>query len=115
MASASGSDRLALCYHGVSETWPEHFSVTPAALGAQIGYLRRRGYRGVTFSELAESRSGGRLFAVTFDDGYSSVLARALPVLAAHGIPGTAFVCAGLVGNEALALTARDWRGTAHR
>jgi peptidoglycan/xylan/chitin deacetylase (PgdA/CDA1 family) len=115
MGPAGDADRLALCYHGISERWPEHFSVSPASLDDQIAHLLRRGYEGVTFSELAAASPDARRFAVTFDDGYASVRERALPVLAKHDVPGTAFVCPGLVGSEALALTVHDWRETSYR
>jgi peptidoglycan/xylan/chitin deacetylase (PgdA/CDA1 family) len=34
---------------------------------------------------------------VTFDDGWSNVVDNALPLLLKHGVPGTLFVCPGLV------------------
>jgi hypothetical protein len=38
---ANGSDEiLVLCYHAVSESWPERVAVTPAALERQLrGFL----------------------------------------------------------------------------
>jgi peptidoglycan/xylan/chitin deacetylase (PgdA/CDA1 family) len=89
---AAMPDLLVLCYHAVDPTWPAALSVTPAALEQQLAELTRRGYRGMRFSDaLAEARSG-RVVAITFDDGYRSVLELAKPLLDAHGYPGTLFV-----------------------
>ncbi len=52
--------------------------------------------------------------ALTFDDGFASVLASALPVLRHHGIPGTAFVITGWADGQApddLRRLVLDWRG----
>ena len=86
-------DRLMLCYHAVSETWPATLSVTPERLEEQLAWLADEGYRGVTATEMASPRRRReRLVAVTFDDAYRSVLERALPILDAAGMPGTLFV-----------------------
>ncbi|HKE63771.1 MAG TPA: polysaccharide deacetylase family protein [Micromonosporaceae bacterium] len=41
-----------------------------------------------------------RLLALTFDDGVTSVLTHALPVLRHHGIPATAFIVTGWADGE---------------
>lgn len=85
-------DTLVLCYHAVSERWPADLSVTPGALRSQLAGLVRRGYRGVTFSEAVTEPAAGRRVAVSFDDGYLSVLELAAPILEELGLPGTVFV-----------------------
>lgn len=85
------SDRLVLCYHAVSPTWPANLSITPDALDRQLGTLAARGYRGATFTELLTSREPRPLMAATFDDGYQSVLKLAKPILDRHGVPGTLY------------------------
>ncbi len=95
-----GSDVLVLCYHAVSSTWPADISITARQLTEQLHYLSRKGYRGVTFSE-AVAGIEGKLVAVTFDDGYRSVLELALPILQSFGIPGTLFVPTDYIGSEA--------------
>lgn len=92
-------DRLVLCYHGLSDDWPNELAVSPATLREQVGFLLRRGYRGVTFSELARPEASGKMLAVTFDDGYRSVLERGLPVLSKLGVPATIFVPTDFVGS----------------
>ncbi|MFY9929422.1 MAG: polysaccharide deacetylase family protein [Streptosporangiaceae bacterium] len=52
--------------------------------------------------------------ALTFDDGFASVLANALPVLRHHGIPATAFVITGWADQQIPPDYQRfvlDWRG----
>jgi peptidoglycan/xylan/chitin deacetylase (PgdA/CDA1 family) len=75
----------------VSESWPADLSVTPARLQAQLTYLKRRGYRGVTFHQ-AVSRPSSRAVAITFDDAFRSVHEVAFPILSRHGFTATVFV-----------------------
>jgi peptidoglycan/xylan/chitin deacetylase (PgdA/CDA1 family) len=81
-----------LCYHALSETWPATLSVTPRRFADQLRYLRRRGYRGVTFTDAVRLGSSERVVAVTFDDAYRSVLEIGRPVLDELGWPATVFV-----------------------
>jgi peptidoglycan/xylan/chitin deacetylase (PgdA/CDA1 family) len=74
-------DTLVLCYHAVSERWPADLSVRPAELARQLGYLRDRGYRSVTFEDAVRGPHQGRRVAITFDDAYTSVKALAKPIL----------------------------------
>jgi peptidoglycan/xylan/chitin deacetylase (PgdA/CDA1 family) len=81
-----------LCYHALSDTWPATLSITPAAFDAQLSYLARRGYRGVTFSEAVRLGPDAPVVAVTFDDAFTSVLELGVPLLERHGWPATVFV-----------------------
>jgi peptidoglycan/xylan/chitin deacetylase (PgdA/CDA1 family) len=92
-------DPLALCYHAISEHWPADLSTTPERLESQLGTLVVRGYRGVTFSELATGTMAGGPLAVTFDDGYRSVIDLALPIMRRLGLPGTVFVVTDYLEN----------------
>jgi peptidoglycan/xylan/chitin deacetylase (PgdA/CDA1 family) len=85
-------DQIVLCYHALSPTWEADLSTTPQLFEAQIQTLLRRGYRPQRFTELIEQPRVPRAFAVTFDDGYSSVLELGLPILARLGVPATLFV-----------------------
>lgn len=85
------NDSLALCYHALSEDWPAALSITPERFAWQVKLLARRGYRGVTFSELVAGGEGRRV-AFTFDDAYRSVRLLAKPILDRAGFPGTIFV-----------------------
>ncbi len=64
--------------------------MTPRRFAEQLGFLVRRGYRGVTFSAAATPARGRRV-AVTFDDAFASVAHLARPVLEALDWPGTVF------------------------
>lgn len=88
---ASMSDIVVLCYHAVSETWPDSLAVTPENLRAQLERLVRRDYRGATFSDAMTAPPARRTLAVTFDDACSSVLELAYPILADLGLPGTVY------------------------
>lgn len=108
------SDVLVLSYHAVSERWPAALSVTPSRLEAQLRLLLARGYRGRTFAE-AVSGGGGRVVAVTFDDGFRSVLEHALPVLTRLGLPGTVFVPTDFPGGGPMAWPGIDgWLKSEH-
>ena len=91
-------DVLVLCYHAVSEQWPSPLAVTPAQLAEQLELLVRRGYRGATFERAVTAPPFARTLAVTFDDGYRSVFAHALPILERLGLPGTVFVATDFAG-----------------
>jgi peptidoglycan/xylan/chitin deacetylase (PgdA/CDA1 family) len=92
-------DAFSLCYHAISASWTSPISVTPDQFAAQIELLARRGYRAVTFSE-AVAEPGRRVVAITFDDGYRSVLELAKPILDHYGMPATVFVVTSFVGTD---------------
>ena len=92
-------DMLVLCYHAVSANWPTTLAVSPERLREHVRFLLRRGYEGVTFAELVRGEGSDRVLAVTFDDGYRSVLELGLPVLLELGVPATIFVPTDFVGS----------------
>lgn len=93
-------DVLVLGYHAVSWTWPDSLALRPDRLAEQLAWLLQRGYRGVTLSQALLGEAIGKTFAVTFDDGFRSVLVEGLPVLASHGIPGTIFPSVRYIDSE---------------
>jgi peptidoglycan/xylan/chitin deacetylase (PgdA/CDA1 family) len=92
-----------LMYHSVSDTptaSTQALSVRPGMFGAQLCSLRRQGFTGLTFGELAQRRRTGQPFparpiVLTFDDGYADLIEEALPKLIEHGFPATVFVTTG--------------------
>jgi len=103
-----------LMYHSVSDApaaSTRALSVRPAKFGAQLYYLRRQGFTGLTFGELGRRRRTGQPFparpiVLTFDDGYADLLEEAVPLLLEHGFPATVFVTTGWVrdaGRDAVA------------
>jgi len=87
-----------LCYHAVEPGWRSPLAVDPSVFAAQCAYLARR--RTVLPLDVAVSGLGRRwtlphgTTAITFDDGFASVLEHALPVLTRYGLPATVFVVA---------------------
>ena len=92
------TDVLVLCYHAVSERWRAPLAITPQALESQLEFLVRRGYRGATFHQSIVAPPGSKTLAVTFDDGYRSVIELARPILSRLGLPGTVFVPSAFPG-----------------
>jgi peptidoglycan/xylan/chitin deacetylase (PgdA/CDA1 family) len=112
---AGSSDVLCLCYHAVSPRWPAELSVTPESLSCQLERLARRGYRGVTFSAVAQGEVSGKVVAITFDDGYASVAMRARPILESFGMPATVFLPTEFIGGGPMSWPGIDgWVGTVH-
>jgi len=101
--------RPVLMYHSISASTapdPHRLRVHPDRLDRHLRLLRRLGLRGVGLTELLRAQergAAGRLVALTFDDGYTDFLERALPVLERHGMTSTLYVVAGRMGG------ANDW------
>ena len=94
------SDRpLFLAYHAVG-TWSPALAIPEAVLRAQLSFLRRRGYVGLTAAEAERRQQDGtlppRTVVVTFDDGFRSVL-RARAILDDVGFPATVFAVTSFV------------------
>lgn len=94
-----------LTYHGVCAAPPDEWSVTPAQLHAHARWLAEH-CRPVPLGDVVRWQRGEldlppTAVAVTFDDGLRDVLTQARPILAAHGIPATAFIAPGLLAGQA--------------
>ncbi|MFF0017542.1 polysaccharide deacetylase family protein [Streptomyces sp. NPDC005374] len=89
-------------YHSVGDCSddPYRITVTPDRLDRQLSWLRRRGLRGVSVSELLAAPSRTGLVGLTFDDGYADFLDHALPVLTRHDCGATLFVLPGRLGGD---------------
>ncbi len=106
---------LVLCYHAVSDEWPSRLAVTCEQLESHVGRLIKRGYEGVTFSDAVLGDPEGKRVAVTFDDGYESMLTAAAPVLANLGVPATVFVPTDFPDAKPLSWTGiSEWAGGPH-
>jgi peptidoglycan/xylan/chitin deacetylase (PgdA/CDA1 family) len=102
----------------VSPDWPIGLAVTPAALERQTTRLLRLGYEPATFWEIVHRPPAQRTFAVTFDDGWVSVLRHGFPILSGLGVPATVFVASTLVDRHEQPLRGAvidRWRETPHR
>lgn len=102
-----------LCYHAVDPDWRSPLSVHPDDFERQLAWLAAN--RCVLPLDDAVNRldGSGRLprgqTAITFDDGFRSVMTHALPALRRHRLPATVFVVA-----ETLTAAGRavDWVDT---
>ena len=106
------ADLLILCYHSVSASWPESWSVTPPDLETHVAQLLRRGYWPMTLSDALERPRGRRQMVITFDDAFASVVANAAPSLDRLEIPATVFLPVAMVGGRTLSLELDRWFGT---
>jgi peptidoglycan/xylan/chitin deacetylase (PgdA/CDA1 family) len=91
--------RAILTFHGVDESGSV-LSVSAAALEALLAAVREGGFEIVALERLLEAAPQERRVALSFDDGFASVHAAALPVLRAAGAPATLFLTSGHVGRD---------------
>ncbi|MEQ8484170.1 MAG: polysaccharide deacetylase family protein [Pseudomonadales bacterium] len=101
-AEEDNPSAVVLLYHHVAEDAPATTSVTPAVFESHLDHLDSHGYQVVALSRLLAAVAGGpplppRAVAITFDDGYRSVLTEAAPRLAARGWPFAVFVATDYV------------------
>lgn len=99
---------MILMYHAVADVSydPNLLSVSPAQFAVQLAWLERRGLRGVAVGTLVAALRAGRargLVGITFDDGYVSVLANAVPELLRHEFTATVFIITDRIGGT------NDW------
>jgi peptidoglycan/xylan/chitin deacetylase (PgdA/CDA1 family)/SAM-dependent methyltransferase len=98
-----------LLYHRIAEEGPAalaRYRTPPAALAAQMRWLRRHGFHSVHSSDVAEHLASGRPFPgrpvlISFDDGYRDFYDAAWPILLAHDFSAEVFVVTDLVGETA--------------
>ncbi|OZI19455.1 polysaccharide deacetylase [Bordetella genomosp. 9] len=95
-------------YHQVGPLPPRDtpyrgLTVDTADFERQMSWLRRFGYRGLSMRELMPYLRGersGKVFGITFDDGYRNVHRNALPVLAQCGFTATNYFVARQFGGS---------------
>ncbi len=97
---------LVLTYHAV-EAGPAPLCLEPDLFSRHAEAIAASGVAVLTVSEVAAALRSGRLperaVAITFDDGFASVVEHAAPLLSAHGLRATVFAVAGHLGG------ANDW------
>lgn len=92
-----------LCYHRISESPCDPLlDVSLPAFRAQIEYLANA-YRPSRVDRIAQHLKAQKKFkpgmvGITFDDGTSDWVTRALPVLERFRVPATFYVCTGYIG-----------------
>lgn len=91
-----------LMYHQVGLPAPKGspyrgLTVHPVDFRRQMAWMRRLGYRGLSMRDLMPYLAGrlqGKVFGITFDDGYRNVYENALPVLCELGFTATNYFVA---------------------
>jgi peptidoglycan/xylan/chitin deacetylase (PgdA/CDA1 family) len=97
-----------LMYHQIDSAPPKGspmrgLIVAPRTFFWHMAVLRLFGYRGLSMGDLEPYLRGereGRVFGITFDDGYENNLRCALPVLQRFGFTATCYVVANLIGQS---------------
>ncbi|WP_323117883.1 polysaccharide deacetylase family protein [Burkholderia alba] len=100
-----------LMYHQIRALPPRSdplrgLSVEPAAFRSQMKLFRLLGYRGLSVAELQPYLRGerrGKVFGISFDDGFLNVLTDAMPVLDELGFTATCYFVADRFGGT------NDW------
>ena len=87
---------------------PFRISVSTDTFAAHLSWLKRRGYRSLSFRELDDTLTGARgpelasapSVAITFDDGYRDVYQHAWPILKRYGFTATVFLVSDAIGGD---------------
>lgn len=92
-------------YHHVDDSTPAITSVTRQQFAEHMQYLADNDFNVMHLPEMMRAlknkqRLPDRAIAITFDDGYRSVLTNAVPLLRKHGFPYTIFINTELTGNS---------------
>jgi peptidoglycan/xylan/chitin deacetylase (PgdA/CDA1 family) len=91
-----------LMYHQIDVPAPRgtqfrSLTVHPKSFARQMRWMHRLGYRGLSMRDLTPYLKGekvGKVFGVTFDDGFRNVYLNALPVLTELGFTSTNYLVA---------------------
>jgi L-malate glycosyltransferase len=97
------SQLTVLSYHQVKTPAEDCSSVTPAAFLKQMQFLKAH-YTVLPLSEAVKVSSkpgvGGRIVAVTFDDGYLDNATDAAPILRSLGLPACFFITTDMIDSD---------------
>lgn len=77
--------------------------VHPASFARQMGLLKYLGYQGLSMTALMpylKDEKQGKVFGITFDDGYVNNLDHAMPILQQHGFSATCYLVSGQLGGS---------------
>ena len=92
-----------LTYHSLDDS-DSVISVSPRRFAEQVRALHASGARVLRLGDAVELLNRGALparsLAITFDDGFASVHAEALPVLREYGFPATLFLVTDYCGRD---------------
>lgn len=100
---------LVLNYHRIgnpdaSDYDRDVFSARQESFEQQVAFLKRN-FEVITPGDLpaVRDRGRGRVVMITFDDGYRDNFDLAFPILSAHNVPATFFICTGFIDDPRVA------------
>lgn len=94
-----------LTYHQIDTVPPDGtpfrgLTVSPQNLRRQMAWMHRLGYRGLSMRDLmpyVRGEASGKVFGITFDDGFRNVHRHAMPVMAEFGFTATNYFVSGQI------------------
>ncbi len=94
----------ALMYHDIANIANDAFALAPSSFAAQMEWLYANGYRTLSLEEVGEFVTGGegQAAVLTFDDGYTSFMDYAFPLLREYGFMATLNIIGQAVDSHAL-------------
>ncbi|SIS42912.1 polysaccharide deacetylase family protein [Neptunomonas antarctica] len=90
-----------LMYHSIGDGISD-LSVSTAKFDQQLKWLKAKGYRFVTVSELLELDSTVKVVALTFDDGFEDNYTNMFPVLQRYAAKATVYLAPDISGIDRL-------------
>lgn len=97
LVSSSVSAAVILQYHHIRDNGPASTRTSPALFRQHLEYLAAHNYQVVALGQLIDALKQqqpipDKTVAITFDDGYDSIYAQALPELQRRGWPFSVFI-----------------------
>ena len=86
-----------LMYHSIGSDVSD-LSVSVSRFEQQLTWLKEKGYRFVTVSELLETDVDGKVVALTFDDGFEDNYTNMFPVLQRHNAKASIYIAPDITG-----------------
>lgn len=90
-----------LMYHSI-DNHVSDLAVSPAKFEQQLQWLKAKGYRFVTVSELLKTNSVDNVVALTFDDGFEDNYINMFPILQRYGAKASIYLAPDISGIDKL-------------
>lgn len=93
-----------LLYHNISNFIHDGYTVFPSSFASQMEWLHANGYRTLAANEVEGflKKAAGRAVMITFDDGDTSFMDHAFPLLKEYGFHATMNIIGQAVDNHTL-------------
>ncbi len=104
--SAFSQATVVLVYHHVSDKTPKSTSISPNQFKLHLQYFKDQDFKVIPLNELVSNLKtkqplADKTLVITFDDGYSDILANAHPLLQDFNYPYTVFINPSMVPKKA--------------